>query len=455
MRRILPALFVLAALPAALHAQQNQVQSDFRREVQDFQTVCGEGGLKAVFGCGKDAFTEQPLHIAVGTIAPQNGFGAGPSFVESRNTADWRLSLNSDAVVSTNASWRAGVYLKAVFSKDKGIVTGPSHASGLSPEQEYPVMNFYVQGISLNAVDYYGMGPASQRSGEAIFGMRETIAGASVLYPLIPRFHVSLFGELNGRFVNIRNGGSAGQGVSELYNNATAPGLAAQPGFLQAGEGVRIQPTMFGDRVQPDLSLTYQQFVAPGSKYSFQRLNTNVGVNVPLYHSMIVKTRSYNGPDECAPGLLGGKCPVSMDKTGSVGLRLLITQSMTPAGNSVPFYFQPTIGGADLNNQNVLPAYADYRFRAPNLLVVRANFEHSIYGPLGFQFLYDIGKVAATRSDVDFSHLAHSFGAGLTLRLGGMPEISFLFAFGSGEGTHTLLLMNNSLLGGSGRPSLY
>ncbi len=457
MKRILMAVFVLAAMRVDSRAQENQVQSDFRREIQDFQTDCSAGGLKAVFDCAKDAFTEQPVHISVGTIAPEDGFGAGPSFVESRDTANWRLSLNSDAVVSTNASWRAGVYLKAVFTKQKGItiVTNPNQANGLSLVREYPVINLYAQGISLNALDFYGIGPATQRSAEAIFGMTETIAGANVLYPLIPRLHISLFGELNGRFVSIRNGGIAGQGLSELYNNTTAPGLAEQPGFLQAGEGVRFQPTMLNNHVQPDLALTYQQFEAPGSKYSFQRLNTNVGVTVPLYHSMIVKTRTYNGPDECGAGVHDRKCPVVMDRTGSVGLRLLITQSMTPAGNSVPFYFQPTIGGGDLNNQNVLPAYADYRFRAPNLIVVRATFEHSIWGPLGFQFLYDIGKVAATRSDIDFNHLAHSFGAGLTLRAGGMPEVSFLFAFGGGEGTHTLLLMNNSLLGGSARPSLF
>jgi hypothetical protein len=453
MRRILLVVFLWAALCIGVRAQEPQQQNDFQREIQQFQTDCSAGGLKAVINCTKDAFAEQPVHLAVGTVAPQDGFGVGPSFVESRNTANWRLSLNSDAVISTNASWRAGAYLQAVFVKK--AQTDPKAATGLSLAPEYPVMNFYVQGISLNAVDFYGIGPATQLSSEAVFGMRETIAGANVLYPLIPRFHVSLFGELNGRFVNIRNGGNAGQAVSELYNNTTAPGLTSQPGFMQAGEGIRIQPTMFSDRIQPDLSLTYQQFVAPGSRYSFQRLNTNVGVNVPLYHSMITKTRSYNGPDECGTGVKDRKCPVLMDRTGSVGLRLLITQSMVPAGNTVPFYFQPTIGGADLNNQKILPAYADYRFRAPNLLVVRANFEHSIWGPLGFQFLYDIGKVAATRGDVDFSHLAHSFGTGLTLRLGGMPEVSFLFAFGGGEGTHPLLLMNNSLLGGSARPSLF
>jgi hypothetical protein len=455
MKRVFTVLFLLVALDVSSRAQENTLRDDLQRESDQFHADCSAGGLIAIFHCGKDVFTAQPIHLAVGTIAPQNGFGFGPSFVKSRDTPDWRVSINADAVVSTNASWRAGAYLKAVFAGGKGLsaFNDPKSAASLDLQREFPVMNFFVQAISLNAVDFYGIGPATSRSAEAIFGMRETIAGANILYPLMQRehAHLSLFGELNGRFVDIRDGGSANMALSHLYTNATAPGLANQPGFWQAGEGVRFQPAMFGNHVQPDLSLTYQQFGAPGSKYSFQRLNTNVGVDMPLYHSMIVKTRSYNGPDECG----ATNCPVAMDRTGSVGLRLVITQSMTPNGNVVPFYFQPTLGGADINGQKLVPAYADYRFRGPNMIAVRANFEHSIYGPLGFQFLYDIGKVAATRSDIDFSHLAHSFATGLTFRAGGMGEVSFLIAFGGGEGTHTLFLMNNSLLGGSARPSLF
>ena len=444
MKRILLLLSFLAGLHGIVRAQESQFALDLHREAQELRTDCSEGWQKLLFVCAEDVFTEQPLHLAVGSLAPQDGFGVGPALVVAHDTANWRLSLDSDAVVSTNASWRAGVYLQALFTKEKGItvVTDPKKVSARrSLVHEYPVVNAYAQAISLNAIDFYGIGPTTQRSQEAIFGMRETIAGLNVLYPLIPRLHVSLFGELNGRFVDIRAGGVSG--------------VASQPGFLQAGEGIRLQESWFGDRLQPDLTLTYQQFEAPGSKYSFQRLSTNAGVNVPLARSISEKTTTYHGPDDCGTAMQGHRCPAVVDRNGSVGVRLFVTQSIIPAGNSVPFYFQPTIGGGDLNGQTLLPAYGDYRFRAPNMIVARANCEHSLYGPLGFQFLYDIGKVADTSSALGFSHLAHSFGAGLTLRVGGIPQVSFLFGFGGGEGTHALLLMNNSSTGGSGRPSLY
>jgi hypothetical protein len=121
----------------------------------------------------------------------------------------------------------------------------------------------------------------------------------------------------------------------------------------------------------------------------------------------------------------------------------------------VPFYFQPTLGGSDIDGNPALPSYQDYRFRAPNNILAEARFEHSIYGPFGFTALIDEGKVALRRGDLDFSHLRHSYAVGLTLRAGAFPMVWLLFSWGGHEGTHTIGAMNTSLLGASARPSLY
>jgi hypothetical protein len=121
----------------------------------------------------------------------------------------------------------------------------------------------------------------------------------------------------------------------------------------------------------------------------------------------------------------------------------------------VPFYFQPTLGGGDINGNATLASYQDYRFRAPNVLLVRENFEHSIWGPLGFALAADEGKVALQRGDFGSNPWLHSFSAGLTLRAGGFPQVYLLFSWGGNEGTHLIANMNSSLLGGSTRPSLY
>jgi hypothetical protein len=55
---------------------------------------------------------------------------------------------------------------------------------------------------------------------------------------------------------------------------------------------------------------------------------------------------------------------------------------------------------------------------------------------------------------LDFNHLRHSFAGGFTLRAGGFPMVSIMFAWGGPEGHHNIFNMNTSLLGGSARPLL-
>jgi hypothetical protein len=144
----------------------------------------------------------------------------------------------------------------------------------------------------------------------------------------------------------------------------------------------------------------------------------------------------------------------SRNLNGFITARLLLTESINSASSAVPFYFQPTLGGSDINGSMSLGSYQDYRFRAPNLLLLQESFEHSIWGPFGVKFLADQGRVALTRGDVGFDHLKHSFAAGLTLRAGGFPMVAMMFAWGGPEGHHNIFNMNSSLLGGSARPLL-
>ena len=144
------------------------------------------------------------------------------------------------------------------------------------------------------------------------------------------------------------------------------------------------------------------------------------------------------------------------DVTGSITARLLIEGSVTNAGHVVPFYFDPTIGGSDLNGQSLLASYPDYRFRAPNVLLIHGAFEHSLGRvPVGVLLAVDEGKVGLQRNDISFTHLRHSYSAGITLHAGGLPVVNLLFAWGGKEGHHTIVGIDPNLLGVSTRPSLF
>lgn len=467
-KTLMRSLFVLVALLAAAgcaHAQnESNLGSDFRKEGGRFKKSCETFTLSSIPSCAHLLFSDHPLHVAVGSIAPENGFGTGAALVAHYTNKLWRLSWDVDGIRSINGSWRAGAYMRAIYTGGPGI--GVSHGRSGHPRDPNPAsltstfFGLYVQSISLNKLDYFGLGPSTTRADRSFFGMRETIAGLNATVPIHAsgRLRLSLYGELNGRLIALRpSRGQPSPSIEQMYTEATAPGLTSQPGFAQFGEGIRLQPA-FGRHLQLNYSIVYQQYVAVGdSHYSFRRFTVDLSHNFPIYstnHSL--HPSPLDGPDDCSISADKPSCPaITHNREGSFTARLLISESMAPAGHVVPFYLDPTLGGADIDGQTYLPSYQDYRFRAPNFLLLQGGFEHSIYGPLGLTLGVEGGKVALTRGNVDFTNLDHSYSAGLTLRAGGFPQVFLVFAWGGNEGTHTVALMNTSLLGGAARPSLY
>ena len=468
-RKVRRALCLVAFLAAPVVAE-DRLGADFRKEADAFKADCA--AFSKLASCAELLFTDFPLHIAVGSLAPQNGFGAGVAFVEHYTSPkNWRDNFDMDAIATPNGSWRAGAYATFIWSGGPPVTTGRGRpargASGSAPNalQEQPVFNVYAQGESLNTISFFGPGPNSLEANRAYFGMTETITGGNAILPLVKAINLGFIGEANGRFVEAR--GSYGQSSPSIqqvfFTPATAPGIGVENGFAQFGEGLRLRPQFLNGYLRLNYLANYQQYAAGTSRYSFQRFNLDLQHQFPLYKTTRSLLRQdFNPPDQCGTSPDPGTCPPILpppgptrNLEGSVNLRFLLTESFVPGGNLVPFYFQPTLGGSDINGNPLLPSFQDYRFRAPNLMLFRASFEHSIYKwPAGVMFMVDEGKVGLTNGDLGFSHLQHSYTAGLTLRAGGFPVMYLLYSWGGHEGSHTTVSMDTSLLGGSARPPL-
>ena len=165
-------------------AQEGTLQADFRRESERVSDACGRFSVKAVPGCGIALFTDHPLHIAAGSMPPQNGFSLGAAFVTAKNTENWRLSWDVDAVGSFSGSWRAGGYMKLVHTPREPVrvvnpvVLQPGETQKIpvaKPQinlvHPYTVFNLYAQTISLNKLNFFGLGNDSALAGASVFGM--------------------------------------------------------------------------------------------------------------------------------------------------------------------------------------------------------------------------------------------------------------------------------------------
>lgn len=446
---------------------------------------CKKGGLAGISGCAETLFTGTPFHLAVGSLAPQNGVGFGVAAAEvyhptycaswidftnapaagARNACHWSLNFDAVGQATTSDSWRAGFYLSAVhLSTRSPQVHHPGEPAPAHPVRDFTgpstTFRFYSESDSLNRIYYYGLGPNTTPATRSDFGLTENVTGFSLTLPVrawwIDRAGMSLLGELNGRFPSQRGSyGDTSPSIEKIYNNATAPGLTLKANYFQAGEGIRLDPDLPLKQLHLDYMAMFQQFVAGANPNdSFRR------VNADLNHDLVLYTKNVGKPAPPRPPIPGGPnvppISASRDVTGSIVARLLIQESIANQGHAVPFFLQPTIGGSDLNGQAILSSYPDYRFRGPNLLLIHGAYEQSLGKlPIGLFVGVDEAKVGLRRDDIAFDHLRHSYSAGFTIHAGGLPVVYVLFCWGGNEGHHIIGNINTSLLGSSVRPSLF
>lgn len=450
-------------LPMTVAAQESRLAAEFRREGEHLKETCASP--RTLMSCAMTVVTGHPVHLSFGSLAPGNGMALGASFSTSHAPSEsWRLSWSGDAVRTFGGSWRAGAYMKLIHTPESIIIVvadpGAGTAAADMAVRPHTVINLYGQTTSLQDVSFFPLGESPGRNGRASFGMQQTVIGAGVIAPLsgsrLTRvLNLSLVGEVNGRLVSIRNGAADDvPGILAAYSDADAPGLDEQPDALQFGGGVRLKPVP-SRYFRMNYLVTAQQFLA-GDTFSFRRWRVDFDHEIALYGtSRPVESRDTNTPNDCLTGPGADSCPaISRDRRGSINLRLLAVTSSAGGQARVPFYFQPTIGGSDINGQAALASFDDYRFRGPHLLLLQQAFEHSVWGPIGAWVRTDQGIVTATRDALGFASLRTTVAAGVTIRAGGFPMVVASYAVGGGEGRHFSFTINTSLLGGSSRPSL-
>lgn len=101
--------------------------------------------------------------------------------------------------------------------------------------------------------------------------------------------------------------------------------------------------------------------------------------------------------------------PVVRDRT-VMAFRGLMTMTDDRDGADVPFYLMPAIGGS-----SSVRGYSSFRFRGNHRWLMSAEYRWTAVRFLDVALFYDTGKVAMESSQLSFSDLKWSYGAGARL----------------------------------------
>ena len=93
-----------------------------------------------------------------------------------------------------------------------------------------------------------------------------------------------------------------------------------------------------------------------------------------------------------------------------LALRAAAVVSDTDAGQQVPFFYQPTLGG-----KRALRGFREFRFRDRNSLLLSTEYRWEAWWALDVALFVDAGKVAFHRDDLDFRDLEASYGVGFRM----------------------------------------
>jgi hypothetical protein len=357
----------------------------------------GEQKLHQAENFGRVLLTGEGIHPVIGTIAAGNGFAGGVVLMHEWADEKRPLRFSGDAHtrLSMNRSWVAGAMVDVV---------------GSSPS----LSNRHIHAIAdasythITQLSYFGPGLGSAGD-ETRFGLNLALGRFSLVLPAGRGFEV--FGQASAlHSTPFASPDSGVPSIEARFSNISAPGLGEATTYAVLGGGVGWRYPE--DEVLTGYSATlhaairrYQEMA--GHPYSFTRSN-------------VTWDNQYT--------------PEAAVDIGTFSARLSLSASVAGSTDRVPFYLMSTLGGADVNGDNSLRSYRDYRFRGPHTLVAQFEYAHTLYDPLGVFAFYDLGSVAAQFGDVA-QDLKHSVGVGLTVRLGGAIFAQIYYAWGGAEGS--------------------
>lgn len=339
--------------------QRGRVERALYRYDQDngalpfiFQTWHGlqlaSGGFPAGAGTGFGTRYTRPL----GTVRP----AADPDRAN-------RVELDLLGAYSTRSYWRAAAAVNFYRVGDS-----PVDVSLRAQRYEYP------------QEDFFGFGQNSLEENRTNYLLRSTEAGAAA------RWKIADLLEVAGGFSYLNPTIGAGTdnrfpSTEQVFNPTAIPGYEQQPDFLRSDASVA-----FDWRDNP-------LHPRGGGRYGVQFFDyRDQDLDAFSFNRVVIDLQQY--------------VPIP-DRYRTIALHARANFTDADLGQDVPFYFQPTLGGAQ-----ALRGFREFRFQDRNSLLMTAEYRWEAWWALDGALFVDAGTVAAERRDLSLGNLDVSYGIG-------------------------------------------
>jgi outer membrane protein assembly factor BamA len=330
--------------------------------------------------------------LGFGKVGAGTGFAVGPQFSRT-DFLDGKMALRVGARGSVNRSYFGNVELSV-----RDLAGG--HA----------FLNFGAAHQNISEMPYYGPGPDSEKSGRSDYRLEATTL--EVRPGIAPFRHVRLGAIGAYSRINVGPGHSTQYISSERkYTPETTPGIDRQTefwrggGFLEYDWRDRDWAPSSGGKYKAE----YTRFLDRNlDRYSFLRTDFDAAQYIPIFNHTRVIT-------------LHGA--TSLTKTNGTQV--------------VPFYLQPTLGGAD-----TLRGYRSFRFYGSNSVLVNAEYRWDVTPTASFMAFADAGRVFDRWAQWNLHHAESDVGFGFAFRT--ETKIAFRLDTGfSHEGVQIWFRANN------------
>jgi len=318
--------------------------------------------------------------VVIGGLATGQGFALGPQYSRG-DLAGGKLKLRTSARYGFSNAYLADFELGA-----PDLAGGTMFAKFLTIHENYP------------RIDYYGPGPDSDVDSRTHFLRETTAIGGEFGVKPLKRMRLGVgAGTL---LVNTGPGnfGSERARTEDVFSPGQVAGLADQSNFRTA--------SLFADFDWRDNPLGPRSGGFYSSRFTYF---DDSDLNLHNFRRLELEAQQY--------------IPF-FNKRRIIALHAATTMGFENGANTIPFYLQPSIGGAD-----DLRGFRAYRFYDDNAIIMNAEYRWESFTGLDMALFFDAGKVTPKRSQINFHDLETAAGFGLRFNVRNSTFMRFDFGF--------------------------